>query len=155
MAEAESARIERLRQELQGNPDSDCFLELAKLLLDSLEGRIEARELCFRGITRDPNNRLARLILSHLFYLDGLFEFSVRELIELRELCDVPSIEKLLLEFGPHAEKFWGRVKPSEAASGETSAGSKAETAETDSVIAEVDIEPDFLEAIDELDEKK
>ncbi|MFN8390498.1 MAG: hypothetical protein U0136_09435 [Bdellovibrionota bacterium] len=150
MAETNAAQIEKLRNELTSNPDSDAYIELARLLQGSPEGRREGRELCFRGITRDPNNLVARLVLARLFYLDSMFEFSIRELLEIREVSNIPAVDKLLGEFGPRALKFLQRGRAISQAQEQAA----VESTDDDSVVAEVDIDAEFLEAIDELKEK-
>jgi hypothetical protein len=145
----DAEKLQQLKSELARNPDSESFLELAQLLQDTPEGRTEARDLCFRGISRNPQNALARLVLARLFYLDSLFEFSVRELIELREICPLDSVDKLISEFGPQANKFLEREERRKGREASAPAGNE------DSVVAEVDLDADFLEVMSELDEKE
>ena len=68
--------------------------------------RADARELCFREINQNPGDRGVRLLLAKLFYLDGLNEFAIRELIELRRRSPSESLNALLRSFGALAEVY-------------------------------------------------
>jgi len=134
--------VEELERLLEANPSSDKFVELAQLIANNDERRAEARELCFRGLSANPNDKVARLLLAKLFYLDNMFEFAARELSELRGTPNAPSVEKLISEFSLAGAKYLGET-PRNAPSAQ------------EAVVAEFDIDADFLEAIDELKEGK
>ena len=85
--------IALLRVSLAADPGGDAFVELANALADSPATRPEAREICFRGIVANPDSLRGRLTLARLFYLDGMFEFSARELTELNNFADVPALQ--------------------------------------------------------------
>ena len=135
--------IEELEKAVRSDPGAEQFVELARLIGEDDARRIEARELCFRGLSANPHNKLARLVLARLFYLDNMFEFAARELSELQGTPNAPSLEKLLAEFRVAGAKYLG------------SEPSKAPAPEPEAVVAEFDIDTDFLEAIDELKEGK
>ena len=111
---------------------------------DSPKERSRARELCFNGLGHSPDSLQGRLILARLFYLDGMIEFSIRELVELKRRVDLPSVTALLELYGPHAEPYLrSATKTSE--DGDTS------TSEEEEVLAEIDLDEDFVVAIEEL----
>ncbi|MCB0324591.1 MAG: hypothetical protein KDD69_13505 [Bdellovibrionales bacterium] len=142
---SEDKKIAELRNSLQEAPGAPEFVELAELLAENPEFRPEAREVCFRGLTADPHNLVGRLTLARLFYLDGLGEFCVRELVELRRQNPAPAVDKLLKSFGGFAEAFLDGA--SSVASTETSNVSETE----EDTVAEIDLDVEFEEALDEL----
>ncbi len=144
-------REAELRKILEGDCGAAEFVELALLLSADPKSRPEAREFCFRGLTEHPESVRGRLALARLFYLDGYSEFAVRELIELSRLVQTPSLKKLLDSFGPLAQRFYqSSPKPEEEAPIDETPG-----AEDGGVVAEIDIEADFLGALDELVDQK
>ena len=74
---------------------SGC-LEKIRCLMQLPASRAEARELCFVELNSNPHNVLARLFLARAFYLDGMSEFCLRELIELKKFSSSHNLEKLL-----------------------------------------------------------
>lgn len=148
-----SEDVNELRQAFESNP-SEGFVPLAKALMESPESRREAREVCLRGLTANPQNRLGRLLLARAYYLDNMFEFAVRELIEIRSLGTTPGIEKLLNEFGALTNKYLSRTNDSRATTEAIPSAVASSSAEkSDGVVAELDLDTDFLEAIDEAKE--
>ena len=141
-----SEDIDKLRVIVAEDPGADSFVELAELLASDPITRPEARELCLRGLSKNPSNNLGRLTLAKLYYLDCLFEFSLRELLELKRLQSrqVPSLEKLISAFGPMSSEY-GKVPPTMT---DTSAAS---VSEAESTVAEIDLDIDFLEAAEDL----
>ena len=99
-----TSKIDALREKLEKEFTPSIAVELAALLQDS--SRVEARELLFQALTKDPNLLRARLQLAKLFYLDKMTEFCVRELLELKRRANVPSIDRLLESFGAVAQEF-------------------------------------------------
>lgn len=76
-------------------PNLNEFIKLIEQLSKNNE-RGEAREVCFRILKNDPSNKIAKIELSKLFYLDGMNDFAARELIELRKNHNSASIDKIL-----------------------------------------------------------
>jgi hypothetical protein len=153
-------KITELRERLTKNPSSAEFVDLVRLLSENPDTRSEAREICFHAVNENPRNTVGRLLLARLFYLDGLGEFCVRELVELKKYTNSPSLDKLLDAFGEYAKSFMpvaGRsadilakpmVRAKEAVSKQAEA--QAESDENEAVLAELDL--DFAEAFEELD---
>lgn len=137
MATDRNADIADIRRRLAEKSDISLKLKLARLLAEDVASRPEAREICFQILAKESENRLSRLLLARLFYLDGLFEFSVRELMELKRQGVSGSLDKLLAAFGHHTEKFSG-------------ANVLKESSPEESTVAEVDIDADFLAALDD-----
>ncbi len=138
--------LTKLEQEVRANPGSDKFVELARLLGENPGRRADAREVCFRGLSAQPSNKLGRLLLARLFYLDDMHEFAARELVELAGSENAPSVEKLITEFGAFTLKYLTQ----------TPAGKKqpASGKVDDGVVAELDLDSGFLEALNELEEE-
>lgn len=123
----------------------DEFVALAKELSETEGKRGEAREICFRGLSANPQHKLGRLVLARLFYLDKMYEFAARELGELVGTPNCPSLEKLCKEFeGVGAKYLRG-----------TSTLGNSQSKDPEAVVAEFDVDTEFLEAIDELEEGK
>ena len=115
---------------------------LPQLLSEDETLRPEAREVCFRGLSENPSNALLRLLLAKLFYFDNMAEFSVRELLYIRErTTGSEALDKLIDAFGGLGEKTSER---------HVSRGSSDEQ-EDDSVVAEVDLDADFTDALEEV----
>lgn len=130
--------------ELREMADSDaCGEEAAELigrLVESKELRSESRERAFRFLNEEPQNHSIRLLLAKSFYLDGLGEFCVRELHEIeRRGAASESVTKLLQSFGAAASP--------DASSEEAEAEADSEQG----VVAELDLDADFTDALDEL----
>jgi hypothetical protein len=133
------------------NAGAGEFVELAKLLASDPSKRSEARDICFKGLTESPDNLLGRLLLSRLFYLDKMPEFCVRELLELkRRGGSFASLDKLLSSLSDYAEPYLTGL---ESASSEN-LGEDADNS-APKVVAEVDLDEDFLDILDELDKDK
>ena len=105
-------------------------------LLDSAESRAQARELCFRALTADSKNLVARLLLGRLFYLDGMRELCLRELRELQAQHDTAVLRRLLGALG----ETTAAAQPTEPA------GAK------EGVVGELDFDAEFLDALDEVE---
>ena len=141
-------RINSLKAACLKNPESESYHELCELLAEDKERRGEAREVCFKALTAAPGDVVGRLALARLFYLDGYYEFCIRELVEVYARSEAPAVKKLLDAFGAHAARFLTAKTavtrpPSDAAAAKVEAG--------DEVVAEIDIDDEFLEAIDGL----
>lgn len=140
------SEIDKLTKVLCEEPGNIAFVDLAFLLSDIEERRAEAREICFRGLTQHPRNAKGRLVLARLFYLDGYYEFAVRELDELRKYTNISSVDRLIEAFGPFAEQVLSNMKTG-APEGDTDRISGSE------VLAEVEFDAEFDDVLDELDE--
>lgn len=136
------SRISELKTLLAENPSAREFLELARLLSQTPQNRAEARDVLFKGISHHPNHYVARLLLAKLFFEDAMYAFSARELAELWSLNKSDTVKRLLSSFGEHGshyiELFEGRARSESS---------------TD-VLAEIDLDPDFTDALSELDEE-
>jgi len=140
-----SETLADLQREVSADPGSDKFPQLAKLLGEDVTRRAEAREICFRGLAAQPENHLGRLILARLFYLDGMFDFAARELAEIRSDASTPSVGRLLAEFGERAEKYARKSPP---------ASPKSAPKEDEGVVAEISLDTEFIEAMNELEKE-
>ena len=78
-----------------------------------------------------------------------MIEFSIRELVELKRRVDLPSVSALLDLYGPHAEPYL------KAAASKTEEGEslKVEEEPEEEVLAEIDLDEDFVVAIEELED--
>ncbi len=141
-------RIKQLRSTWNAKPEGEQYHELCELLGESAKGRAEAREICFKALTANPGDLVGRLVLARLFYQDGYYEYSIRELVELYSRSEAPAIKKLLDAFGAHAARYMAAKVAKPAATTDPVASKVADIAE---VVAEIDIDDEFLEAIDEL----
>lgn len=139
-------RITTLRAAWESNPEGDGYQELCELLAQEKQTRPEGREICFKVITANQTDLVARLALARMFYLDGYYEFAIRELVEVFNRSEAPAVKKLLDAFGAHAAPFLAARSPKPAV--DLTAGKVADVAE---VVAEIDIDDEFLEAIDGL----
>lgn len=147
----EDNRIAELREKVKVDPAGEHCVELARLLIEEESSRSEAREVLFAGIARDPHLALARLLLARSFYLDSMIEFAVRELVELQKYTDVPSLNKLLDSFGSYAMAF----RPGKSAAKQEGAGTTSDDDDEEDVLAEIDIDDEFLDAIDEVSKEE
>ena len=141
-------------------PENLLLISRIKELSVDPDQRAEARDLCFQALNASPQNLVVRLLLARLFYLDRLGEFCIRELIELRKRCDTPSIKKLLDGFGDYGR---GLIDENPQGAGSTTvsrapAGNSAEKEfsprKEEVVLAEVDLDTDFAEVLDELEDE-
>lgn len=151
MDQDRESRIAELHAAVAADPSNLDFIELAALLADEPESRAEAREICFRGLNNHATALRGRLVLARLFYLDGLMEFAARELAELSKYATVPALTKLLDAFGPHM-KAYAPVSPQ---SSKDAAPKAAEDDDEGEVLAEIDLDAEFGEALVELSEDK
>ena len=140
---------QELRDTLASDPTDSSFVRLAELHLADQE-YAQAREVCFYGLTSNPENLQARLLLSRLFYLDGMLEFSVRELVELKKRAELPAVDTLLDLFGPHAERFLATNLPKKALSAD--APEEVEDDDAEEILAEIDLDDEFVSAFEELE---
>ena len=134
MADEKASAISRLRKELADQVEPTKQLELIRLLAEDALHRPEAREICFQMLADQADNRLARLHLARLFYLDSMFDFSLRELLELKRQGVSGSLDKLIAAFG---HQLTENPRPEKSATEEAT-------------VAEVDIDADFLNALEE-----
>lgn len=163
-------RIEQLRQRLANKPAVDDRHELARLLVDNPEARAEAREHCFAVIADRPNDVRCRVLLARLFYLDKYTEFAIREIVEACRRRNVPSLHRLLEGFGQASAPYLCALASSlekqpgqavtfapAAAGASKSAAAPAQKVEApveeEAEIAEIDLDSDMLEILDQLDE--
>ncbi len=141
-------RIIELQKALDEQPSSKAFLELARLLIkrdakaDSKKDSKAAKEVLFQGLYYYPKNLVARLLLAKLFYQDGFYNFSAREIAEVWSETKSETIKKLLLSFGDYGEHYLN-----------TYSGQSIKS-EAESVLAEIDLEADISDAIIEFDEE-
>lgn len=135
-----STKITQLKTLLAENPSAREFLELARLLSESTETKAEARDVLFKGITHHPSNYVARLLLAKLFFEDGLYAFSARELADLWNLNKSETVKKLLLSFGEQGKNYLDLYQGKSNAQGSSS------------VLAEIDLDDDFTDALSEID---
>lgn len=162
----QGTKLIELLQALTADPDLDE--------LNCAERRMEARELCFQALKDNPGNTQVRLFLAKLFFLDGYGEFAVRELVELQRYTKATSLDRLLDSFGNFALPFRLGVQNDLATTAD--AGNllytdsshknhstvpsqlskhtlnKQNVQEEEIVIAEVDVDADFLDVLEELE---
>lgn len=92
----------------------DVLVEIEKLS-EKPESRKEARELCFKLLSEDAEQHRVRLALARLFYLDGMSEFCIRELVQLKKNAgEIYELDKLLDSFGQLAVPFLEAVAQDE-----------------------------------------
>ena len=145
-------RIIELKKALDEEPSSKAFLELARLLIkkdsessdekDNKKGNKAAKEVLFQGLYYYPKNLVARLLLAKLFYQDGFYNFSAREIAEVWSETKSETTRKLLLSFGDYGEHYLSIYSGQSIKS------------EAESVLAEIDLEADISDAIIEFDEE-
>ena len=147
---ADSSKIKELKATVGSDPGAAEFVELAQMLSEDEKTRLEAREVCIRGLGSDPKNLKGRLLLARLYYQEKLYEFCVRELVELNRQSDLGSVSRLLDAFGGFAAVYRQGFENTE--SSDAGAGSNTED---DDVVAEIDLEADFVDVFDEIDESE
>ncbi|MCC6954529.1 MAG: hypothetical protein IT290_10465 [Deltaproteobacteria bacterium] len=141
-----------LRRAVEQDPGAAEFVDLARLVSEREGGAAEAREILFRGLSVDPKNPLARLLLAKLFYLDGMSAFAVRELAELRNSNPVPALQRLIDAFGEFSDPYRTTSQVAAPAATAKSVSTESnEAASDDLVFGEVDIEADFDDVEEEL----
>ncbi len=107
--------------------------------LNVAEQRPLARELCFQALSTQPKKANIRLALAKLFYLDGMFDFALRELVELKkEMPESSTLQSLLEALGAGKEDT------------EKTKISEKESRPPSEIIAEVELEADFDELLEE-----
>ena len=158
-----SDRIEQLRSRLKTEPSNPDRIELAKLLTDQAAARPEAREYCFAALADEPGNIQCRVLLARLFYLDGYTEYAIREVVEACRRRPLPSLHRLLEGFGQAAAPYVAALAGVLAA-GATTAGKATVfpatpaavkiSDEEDSEVAEIDLDADILDILDELNDE-
>ena len=157
----DEARFNELKELVAKNPAAEEFLEYARSLSARGEAA-EAREVLVKGLNRHQENAPARLLLAKLYYEEGLGEFCVRELVELKKYCSAPALGKLLDAFGEYAHPFLRASNPTSAQTAseefeqseeEEERRAAEEEDEEEDILAEIDIDADFDEAFDEIDE--
>jgi len=95
---------ETYRTRLQEDPGDPLFAEFADLLRGE-KRYSEAFEVCFQGLTANPQCHRGRLVLARLFYEKLHWPFAVRELRELRlALPENPHLQRLLERLQPGSE---------------------------------------------------
>jgi|GEM_PF-4394865 len=113
------------------------------------------REACLQRISNEPSDLKCRLKLARYYFQDQLNEFAVRELIEIkrRSSTPLPSVDRLLQAFGPIATPYLNslNVNPHKPNELQQPGAETSESGEED-VLAEIDIEGDFGDALEELD---
>jgi hypothetical protein len=119
--------------------------EILRLILTG-SGRAEGREQCFSLLTKNRKLARVRLALARSYYLDGYWEFSLRELSELRRYSAAPALERLIeaMEKATGLRSGAGAANPAEEESGGDDIG----------VVAELDIDADLADALEEFDEQ-
>jgi hypothetical protein len=124
-----------LQHQFEAEPASDAFYFYASAV--ALRSRTEAREILFKGLTLNINHVLGRFLLAKLFFMDGFTPFAVRELKFLDHIHSVPALKRLLQSLGSEAE-------------------TERETKQNqqEKVIADIDIEADLLEVLEEIEGK-
>ena len=132
-------RISELEKALDEEPSSKAFLELARLLIE--QDSKKAKEVLFQGLYYYPKNLVARLLLAKLFYQDGFYNFSAREVAEVWSETKSETTKKLLLSFGEYGEHYLAKYSGQDASS------------EVESVLAEIDLDADISDAIIEFEE--
>lgn len=107
--------LEKLREIVLKDALAPESLELIEKLSGSESLRAEGRELCFKILKEDGEQHRVRLSLARLFYLDGMTEFCVRELVELnKKVSELSELERLLESFGDLAKPFLSAVAADE-----------------------------------------
>lgn len=133
--------LQSIRKQIDDSPEH-FDPEPLFVMLEQDGDRVTIRELCFYGLGKNARHTLLRLLLAKTFYLDGLGEFAVRELVELRKYSAAPSLERLLLAFGNFAQPFLSS----------TAAETRStEDAEDEDVVAEIDIDTEFGDLLEDL----
>lgn len=134
------SRIDELSKTLDEQPSSKVFLELARLLIE--QDKLRAKEVLIQGLYHYPKNLVARLLLAKLYYYQGWYNFSAREIAEAWSVSKSSTIEKLLLSFGEHGDRYLKIYSGQEISN------------KPESVLAEIDLDADFSDAIIEFDEE-
>lgn len=135
-------RIQELKTLLAEKPSAGEFLELARLLSADAENRAEARDVLFKGISHHPSNYVARLLLAKLFFEDGMYSYSARELAELWSLNKSETIKKLLLSLGEAGKSYLDLYQ------------GKVSSEKDSSILAEIDLDDDFADALSEIEDE-
>lgn len=110
--------------------DEKFFKELSELISSD---RASARERLISKIATNPGDLRSRLLLAKTFFLDGMMEFSLRELLEIRRRRDTPSIQALIASFGPLSSQYAVQAEPQD-----------------DRTVSEIDFDLSILDEINE-----
>lgn len=144
--------LNTLRRLFKDNPATADFVALALILAGDEATRSEGREVCFRGLTENPHNHRGRLALARLFYLDGYWEFAVRELLQLQREVKLASLDKLLESFGDIQTRIRGEKVVAEKSSDGMTGAVDSQNSTGTGVVAEIDLDADFVDALEELE---
>jgi hypothetical protein len=136
-----SERLTELMVKLQGEITDDERVELLSIMLDDDAMRVEARELCYRWLNDNSEDTRVRLMLARSFYLEGYAEFCTRELKALAHYSSSPSVARLAELIGQGAPAYVALEREAEGT--------------TDRVVAEVDIDTEFVDILEDLDSEK
>ena len=141
--------MKELEKLVATEPGAPEFVELAEMLTESAEDRVRAREICFRGLNENPSELRGRLLLARLFYLDEIGEYCARELVELkRRAPELGSVDKLLDALGDIATPYLAKIRDPEM----DTLPDIDEPAE-DAVVAEVELDEEFVNIMGELED--
>ncbi|MCC6932786.1 MAG: hypothetical protein IT292_05990 [Deltaproteobacteria bacterium] len=144
-------RLDQITGLLSGTDGADnCLLEAAKLT-ETKESRIAAREVCYYGLNKTPAHLRLRLLLAKLFYLDGMMVFATRELQELKKYYQSEALNKLIASLGGDTKQL---VEPKQADVSEVDLAEDGDK-NFQELIAEIDLDEDLLEILDEDDNKE
>jgi predicted Zn-dependent protease len=123
-----------LRSVLENDPGDPAFAELAELLREQ-DRLLEAKEICFAGLSVNPGCNRGRLVLARIFWQQKQIPFCIRELEAIKqELPDNLAVAKLLARLSPAADAAFCK-----------SSGLGKE----DGTIAEAEFDLDDVEALD------
>jgi len=78
----------------------EVILERIRGLQKTFEDRCQARNICFSYLTKNSSAYRIRLALARLFYLDGYYDFSRRELVLVKKRFQSPLLDRLLALLG-------------------------------------------------------
>lgn len=90
--------IDDNNKELSESPD----IVLGEILgmQKTFEDRCQARNICFSYLTKNSSAYRIRLALARLFYLDGYYDFSRRELVLVKKRFQSSLLDRLLALLG-------------------------------------------------------
>lgn len=114
------------------------LLHFARGNMDSAASRIDIRERCFRFLNEFPDAARVRLVLAKSFYLDGIRDFCVRELLQIKDHHPVAGLLRLLESLGVETDSS------SEAA--------ELQVEPIDTTVAELDLDVELAEFMDSPD---
>lgn len=146
--------LEEILSELEVLEDSDAYLNIANGLAEA-QRRVDAREVCFSGLSRNPTHTLLRLLLAKLFYQDSYPEFAYAQLEVLDRISGTPSVKKLLAGLQNYSLGESGKALQLQKEKGSGNNGEHTAADDSAEIVAEIDIEDDFLSALDEIEDEK